>query len=64
MEFMYESILLAMGKFCKRCEKIMKNPKITHCSDECLLADVKNSKSLEKDSKGAESWKEKTDLWK
>ena len=42
----------------------MKIPKITHCSDECLLADIKNSKSLVKDSKGIELWKEKTNLWK
>ena len=26
----------------------MKNPKMSHCSDECLLVDIKNSKSLVK----------------
>ncbi len=42
----------------------MKIPKISHCSDECLLSDIKNSESLGKDSKGAESWNEKTNPWK
>jgi len=52
-----------MGKFCKRCGKIMKKPELSHCSDECLFADIKNSHPIEK-AKGAESWEEKTDPWK
>jgi len=40
-----------MGKFCKKCGKLMKNITATHCSDECLLSDIKNSKSLD-ESKG------------
>lgn len=42
----------------------MKNIAATHCSDECLLSDIKKSKSLDKYSKGAESWNEETDHWK
>lgn len=53
-----------VGKFCKKCMKLMKNINATHCSDECLLSNVKNSKSLDKYSKGAESWNEEADPWK
>ena len=42
----------------------MKNPDPTHCSDECLFEDIKDSKSLKEDAKGAEFWNEKTDPWK
>jgi len=52
-----------MGKFCKKCGKIMKYPELSHCSDECIFTDVKNSKSLGGD-KGAESWTEESDPWK
>ncbi|MCE9652922.1 MAG: hypothetical protein K8Q89_07715 [Nitrosarchaeum sp.] len=52
-----------MGDFCKKCGKIMKNPLLSHCSDECIFADIKNSSSVE-ELKGAESWDEKTDPWK
>jgi len=41
----------------------MKNITATNCSDECLLSDIKNSKSLN-ESKGAESWNEEADPWK
>ena len=41
----------------------MKHPELSHCSDECVLADVKNSKSLDVD-KGVEYWKEESDPWK
>jgi len=41
----------------------MKHPELSHCSDECVLADVKNSKSLGGD-KGIESWREESDPWK
>jgi hypothetical protein len=52
-----------MGKFCAKCGKIMKNSKLSHCSDECILEDIKNTRSVE-EFKGAESWDEKTDPWK
>lgn len=51
-----------MCKFCKRCGKIMKNPSLSHCSDECIFADIKDSHSVELE--GAEKWDEKTDPWK
>jgi len=41
----------------------MKNSKATHCSDECLLSDIKNSKSLNKESKGIVTGGEDTDPW-
>ena len=41
----------------------MKNPDATHCSDECLLAEIKDSESKRDDGKGIESWKERTDPW-
>lgn len=54
-----------MGKFCKKCGKIMKNPELSHCSDECILTEIKKSKSLDKSSKnGVRSWDEQTDPWK
>ena len=52
-----------MGKFCKKCGKIMKYPELSHCSDECIFTDVKNSKSLG-GNKGVESWAEESDPWK
>lgn len=52
-----------MGSFCKKCGKIMKDPQLSHCSDECLLSDIKSSKSAGEDSKGAELWDEETDPW-
>ncbi len=42
----------------------MKDPELTHCSDECLLADVKDSESARQDGKGVEYWKEESDPWK
>ena len=53
-----------MGKFCKKCGKLMKNIKATHCSDECLLSDIKNSKLADESSKGIESCNEESDPWK
>jgi hypothetical protein len=47
-----------MASWCKNCGKVMKFPEPTHCSDECLLSDVKNSKTLDPDGKGAENWGE------
>lgn len=40
----------------------MKDPELSHCSDECLLSNVKNSESLA--DEGAESWNEASDPWK
>ena len=42
----------------------MKNTKLSHCSDECLLSYVKNSKPKDPEHKGASHWNEKTDQWK
>ena len=52
-----------MGKFCKKCGRIMKIMQSTHCSDECILSEIKNSKSLNKKSKGVEAWGEDSDPW-
>lgn len=52
-----------MGKFCKKCGKVMRRPKLSHCSDECLLANVAKSNSLSKSSKGVEQWGEDADPW-
>ena len=41
----------------------MKHPELSHCSDECVLTDVKNSESLEENN-GVESWEEESDPWK
>jgi hypothetical protein len=53
-----------MGKWCLNCGRMMKNPELTHCSDECLMNHVKKSKTKRNDNKDAESWEEKTDPWK
>lgn len=52
-----------MGKWCLRCGKILKNSNNTHCSDECLLSDIKKSETLSSDGKGAESWNDASDPW-
>lgn len=53
-----------MGKYCENCEKFMKNPEMTHCSDECLLFSMKNSDSLSEFGYSAITWDEKSDPWK
>ena len=53
-----------MGKWCLNCGKVLKNQKATHCSDECLLANLKDSKSKSNDGQGAEYWSEGSDPWK
>jgi hypothetical protein len=53
-----------MGRYCKRCGKLIKKPELTHCSDECLMLDIKKSKSLRKNGKDAEKFDEKSDPWK
>jgi hypothetical protein len=55
--------ILLMDKFCKKCGRVKKNPKATHCSDECLLDEIKKSKSLNTTSKGVETWDEDADPW-
>ncbi|MEX0861369.1 hypothetical protein [Nitrosopumilus sp.] len=40
-----------------------KNPKSTHCSDECLFDEIKKSKSLDGTSKGVEIWCEDAHPW-
>ena len=52
-----------MGRYCKNCEKFMKNSDMTHCSDECLLAFVKNSDTLTETGVSAITWDEKSDPW-
>ena len=53
-----------MGRYCKKCGKIMKKSEITHCSDECLFASIIDSISINKKNKDASFWDEKTDPWK
>ena len=53
-----------MGQYCENCKKMMKNPEMTHCSDECLLSSVKDSTSLDDTGINAVSWDEKSDPWK
>lgn len=35
-----------MAEFCEHCGKLMKRWDATHCSEYCLLASIKDSKSL------------------
>jgi hypothetical protein len=53
-----------MAKQCKQCGRPVEIPELTHCSDECLMADIKKSKSLRKDDESAEKFDEKSDPWK
>jgi hypothetical protein len=53
-----------MGEWCKNCDKIMKDPELTHCSDECLMKHVKKSESGQGGEKSAEYWMEESDPWK
>jgi len=53
-----------MGKHCTRCGKLVKKSELTHCSDECLMEDIKKSESLRKNGKDAAKFNEKTDPWK
>ncbi|MFQ5781723.1 MAG: hypothetical protein ACE5GR_01550 [Nitrosopumilus sp.] len=41
----------------------MKNSELTHCSDECLLASVRDSTSLAESGLNATSWDERSDPW-
>ena len=52
-----------MGKYCKNCGDFMKNPEMTHCSDECLLLSIRNSDSLTTDGIDATTWDDKSDPW-
>ncbi|GKS67561.1 hypothetical protein YTPLAS73_11080 [Nitrosarchaeum sp.] len=36
----------AMAEKCENCNKILDNPYLTHCSEECLFEILKNSKSV------------------
>ena len=51
-----------MGQYCKNCHKFMKNPEMTHCSDECLLEVIQGSTSLLKGGINA-MWDERADPW-
>ncbi len=61
---MFHLITNVMGKYCKQCAKLMKKPKLTHCSDECVMVGIKKSESLLKIGKDAEKYEEKSDPWK
>ncbi len=61
---MYHFVSNFMGKQCIRCGKPVKQPELTHCSDECLMENIKKSDSLCKDGKDAAKFDEKTDPWK
>jgi hypothetical protein len=52
-----------MGKWCQNCGKLLKNPRLTHCSDECLMKSITKSKTVSPDEKGAETWDDKSDPW-
>lgn len=52
-----------MGKYCENCGKYMKNFLVTHCSDECLLIAIRNSKTLDETGFSAITWDEKSDPW-
>ena len=52
-----------MGKWCLNCGKVMKHFELTHCSDECLMEEIKQSKTLNADGLGAEAWKEESKPW-
>ncbi|MGD8708338.1 MAG: hypothetical protein PVI88_06605 [Nitrosopumilaceae archaeon] len=41
----------------------MKKPKLTHCSDECLMANIKKSKPANPWEKGAETWSDDSSPW-
>ncbi len=35
-----------MAEFCENCDKLMRRWDATHCSEECLLESIKNSRSF------------------
>lgn len=41
----------------------MKHKEISHCSDECLFADIHSSESKMEGDTNAKSWDEKSDPW-
>ena len=53
-----------MGEWCLNCGRIMKYQELTHCSDECLMEEIKQSETLSADGFGAESWNEESKPWK
>jgi len=57
-----------MGTWCLNCSKVMKEPELTHCSDECVLEYVKKSESKREDDnydgKSVEYWKEGSNPWR
>ena len=52
-----------MGEWCLNCGRIMKNKDLSHCSDECLMAEIKESQSMNLDGRGAETWDEESKPW-
>ena len=45
---------------CEKCGEKLKDPRLTHCSEECLFSNLKNSKSIT--DTPIETWSE-TDPW-
>ena len=41
----------------------MKNSDVTHCSDECLLEILRNSRSLSENGIDVISWDDRSDPW-
>ena len=41
----------------------MKNPQLTHCSDECLFSSLRDSNSLSDFGIDIGIWDEKSDPW-
>ena len=54
---------ILMGEWCLNCGKAMKNLELTHCSDECLLEEIKQSETLDPSGQGAETWNEESRPW-
>ncbi|MFQ5440013.1 MAG: hypothetical protein ACE5DL_00970 [Nitrosopumilaceae archaeon] len=52
-----------MSDWCLNCGIVMKNKELTHCSDECLMAGIKDSQSKSPDGRGAETWDEESKPW-
>ena len=55
--------IVAMGKYCKVCKKFMKNPQLTHCSDECLFSSLRDTDSQSTFGIDVSFWDEKSDPW-
>ena len=52
-----------MAMRCNNCGRRLKSDYITHCSDECLLAGIRHSRSLSRSGIGSVAWDERADPW-